>query len=101
MSNLDISRTEFLTTEHNAFEDAPWILKLVEFTKTAIQDPRVKLLGVCFGHQIIARALGVQVSRSAAGWEISVCEVNLTPAGKQLLGLDTLVRFTPAWYLAG
>jgi GMP synthase-like glutamine amidotransferase len=88
-----------LTIEHNAFEDAPWILKLVEFTKRAIQDPRVKLLGVCFGHQIIARALGVQVSRSAAGWEISVCEVNLTPAGKELFGLDTLVCFCLLWYL--
>lgn len=51
----------------------------------------MKLLGVCFGHQIIARALGAQVSRSAAGWEISVCEVSLTPAGKELFGLDTLV----------
>lgn len=94
-----ISRTEFPTTEHNAFEDAPWILKLAEFTKRAIQDPRVKLLGVCFGHQIIARALGVQVSRSAAGWEISVCEVNLTPAGKELFGLDTLVCLCLLWNL--
>ncbi|OJJ56120.1 hypothetical protein ASPSYDRAFT_157286 [Aspergillus sydowii CBS 593.65] len=86
----DVDGIVLTGSKHNAFDDSPWILKLVEFTRNAIQDPRVKLLGVCFGHQIIARALDAQVSRSSAGWEVSVCEVRLTPAGKELFGLDTL-----------
>ncbi|CCG85177.1 putative Class I glutamine amidotransferase [Taphrina deformans PYCC 5710] len=32
----------------------------------------IKLVGICFGHQLIARALGGQVARNPRGWEISV-----------------------------
>ncbi|CBF89987.1 hypothetical protein AN0200.2 [Aspergillus nidulans FGSC A4] len=77
-------------SKHNSFEDHPWILKLVEFTKKAIEHPRVKLLGICFGHQIIGRALGVEVGRNSAGWEIAVCDVDLTEKGKELFGVETL-----------
>ncbi|KAL4919842.1 class I glutamine amidotransferase-like protein [Aspergillus aurantiobrunneus] len=77
-------------SKHNSFEDHPWILKLVEFTKRALEDPRVKLLGICFGHQIIGRALGVEVGRNSAGWEIAVCDVDLTEKGRELFGVETL-----------
>ena len=49
------------------------------------------MVGVCFGHQILARALGAEVGRNDAGWEISVEELALTEAGKGLFGKDTLV----------
>jgi GMP synthase-like glutamine amidotransferase len=83
---------ELTRPEHNSFEDHPWILKLVDFTKRAIEHPRVKILGICFGHQILGRALGVEVGRNNAGWEIAVCDVDLTEKGKELFGVETLVR---------
>ncbi|KAL4931630.1 type 1 glutamine amidotransferase [Aspergillus undulatus] len=77
-------------SKHNSFEDHPWIQKLVEYTQKALAHPRVKLLGICFGHQIIGRALGVEVGRNSAGWEIAVCDVDLTDKGKELFGVETL-----------
>ncbi|KAL4887631.1 class I glutamine amidotransferase-like protein [Aspergillus karnatakaensis] len=77
-------------SKHNSFEDHAWILKLVEFTQKALAHPRVKLLGICFGHQIIGRALGVEVGRNSAGWEIAVCDVDLTQKGREIFGVDKL-----------
>lgn len=48
-------------------------------------------MGICFGHQILARALGARIGRSPDGWEIAVDNVNLTPSGKKLFGKDVLV----------
>ena len=64
----------------------------MEFAKQVLAQDRVRAIGVCFGHQIIARALGVKVGRSDRGWEASVCKVDLTPRGKELFGKDQLVR---------
>ncbi|OLN95729.1 putative glutamine amidotransferase-like protein C13C5.04-like protein 1 [Colletotrichum chlorophyti] len=77
-------------SKHNAFDSDPWILKLVDFTKKAIDTGRVRVIGVCFGHQIIGRSLGVEVKRSELGWEVAVVDVNLTPKGKELFQLDKM-----------
>ncbi|CAG8467006.1 6262_t:CDS:2 [Racocetra fulgida] len=43
----------------SAYEDVPWINRLVDFTKLVIdKHQHIKLIGVCFGHQIVARAVG-------------------------------------------
>lgn len=49
------------------------------------------MVGICFGHQIIARALGTPVQRSTIGWEVSVDQINLTAEGQKLFGVDKLV----------
>ncbi|KAK0641321.1 class I glutamine amidotransferase-like protein [Cercophora newfieldiana] len=73
-------------SKHSAFENDEWITTLVDFTRKAIAHPRVRIVGVCFGHQIVSRALGVPVQRAEAGWEVSVTETQLTPAGQDLFG---------------
>lgn len=78
--------------EHNSFEDRLWINRLVDYTRKAIEHSRVRILGICFGHQIIGRALGTKVGRSDAGWEIAVCNMDLTDQGKKLFGKENLVR---------
>ena len=50
------------------------------------------VVGICFGHQIIGRALGSRVGRNTEGWEIAVSTVDLTEAGKELFGKDVLVQ---------
>jgi GMP synthase-like glutamine amidotransferase len=77
--------------EHNSFEDAPWILRLVDFTKKVLEQDRVRIVGVCFGHQIVGRALGLPVGRSDKGWEISVVPVQLTEMGKDIFQSPNLV----------
>lgn len=82
---------------HNAFDDDPWILRLVEYTQQILAQRRVKIIGVCYGHQIVGRALGAKVARSESGaWEVSVCSVIQTPKGKELFGgKNALVRCLP------
>ena len=44
-------------SRHDAYSDIPWILALRDWIRRA-HDANVKLAGVCFGHQVIAQALG-------------------------------------------
>ncbi|ATY61516.1 class I glutamine [Cordyceps militaris] len=77
-------------SRHNSFDNDPWILKLVEYTRAALATNRVRVVGVCFGHQILSRALGCQVGRNPKGWEVAVTDVELTPQGKEVFGLDKM-----------
>jgi GMP synthase (glutamine-hydrolysing) len=55
-------------------ERAPWMLRAERLVR-AIVDARVPLLGVCFGHQMIAQALGGSVERNPRGREIGTVRV--------------------------
>lgn len=98
-SNDNITKTNHspsLQPGHSAFDSLPWILALVDFVRQALTHPSVRVIGVCFGHQIVGRAMGAKVARSDVGWEISVCGVELSAAGKEVFeGRDTLVRLPP------
>ncbi|KAJ4383117.1 hypothetical protein N0V85_008498, partial [Neurospora sp. IMI 360204] len=76
-------------SKHSAFENDPWILSLTEFVKKTITEGdgkgrTIKVIGVCFGHQIVGRALGNKVERNEKGWEVSVTRVGLTEVGRGL-----------------
>ncbi len=56
-------------SRHGAYEDHPFIAPL----ETLIRDihaAAVPLVGICFGHQIIAQALGGKVEKFAGGWSV-------------------------------
>lgn len=55
-----------------------------------LQQKHVRSIGVCFGHQIIGRALGAPLGRSTRGWETSVTDVKLSEEGVRIFGQDTL-----------
>ncbi|KAA8652454.1 hypothetical protein EYZ11_005080 [Aspergillus tanneri] len=86
----DVDALLLTGSKHNAFDNYPWIVKLVEYTRNAIESSRIKILGICFGHQIIGRALGAKIGRSDIGWEVAVCDVDLTEKGKELFGREKL-----------
>lgn len=48
------------------------------------EQTRVRVIGVCFGHQVIGRALGVEVKRNEKGWEAGILPVPLLPRGKYI-----------------
>jgi GMP synthase-like glutamine amidotransferase len=47
------------------YEPLPWIEPLMEFIRGADQS---RLVGICFGHQVMAQALGGEVIKSPKGW---------------------------------
>ncbi|KAK2737431.1 hypothetical protein FQN57_007521 [Myotisia sp. PD_48] len=86
----DIDAILITGARYNSYDDSPWILKLVKYTKEVLDHDRVRVVGVCFGHQIIGRALGSKVGPNEEGWEVSVYNIDLTEQGKQVLGLEKL-----------
>ena len=47
------------------YEPLPWIAPLFEFIRAAKHG---KMVGICFGHQAMAEALGGHVEKSSKGW---------------------------------
>ncbi|MGB7262605.1 MAG: type 1 glutamine amidotransferase [Albidovulum sp.] len=56
-------------SRHGAYEDHPFIKPLEEFIRNA-RAQNVPIVGICFGHQIIAQALGGKVEKFEGGWAV-------------------------------
>jgi GMP synthase-like glutamine amidotransferase len=53
------------------YEDKPWIATLMEFVRE-LNRRHKKLVGICFGHQLVAQALGGRVEKSPKGWGVGL-----------------------------
>jgi GMP synthase-like glutamine amidotransferase len=60
-----------------AYEDHDWIAPLEQFIRDCAAAPR-KMIGICFGHQIIAQALGGKVEKYPKGWSLGVRRYQVT-----------------------
>ena len=56
-------------SRHGAYENHVWIPPLEKFLKNAVKLSR-PVVGICFGHQILAQALGGKVEKFSGGWSI-------------------------------
>lgn len=54
-------------SKHGVYEDHEWIPPLKAFIRAAAEMKR-PMVGVCFGHQIMAEALGGRAMKSEKGW---------------------------------
>jgi GMP synthase-like glutamine amidotransferase len=66
------SHEAYLITGSRAgvYEDHPWIEPLKAFLRAA--EGKAKLVGICFGHQIMAEAFGGSVEKSDHGWRVGL-----------------------------
>lgn len=60
-------------SRHGVYEDHPWIPPLEQFIRDAFAA-RVPVVGICFGHQIVAQAMGGKVERFAQGWAVGATD---------------------------
>jgi len=60
-------------SRHGVYEDHPFIAPLERFIRDAFARG-VPVAGICFGHQIMAQALGGRVEKFAGGWSVGPAE---------------------------
>jgi GMP synthase-like glutamine amidotransferase len=58
-------------SKSSVYDDKPWIATLREFVRK-LHRRRRKLVGICFGHQLVAEALGGKVEKSPKGWGVGL-----------------------------
>jgi GMP synthase (glutamine-hydrolysing) len=63
-------------SRYGVYEKLDWMLTLEDFIRELAAAGR-PLIGVCFGHQIIAEALGGKVVKSDLGWMVGVQRYDL------------------------
>jgi GMP synthase-like glutamine amidotransferase len=63
-------------SKHGVYEDHNWIAPLEDLIRK-IYAAQMPLIGVCFGHQIIAQALGGKVEKYKGGWSIGHTEYTM------------------------
>lgn len=61
----------------SVFEDKAWIRDTMDFVRRC-QESRIRMVGICFGHQLIAHALGGKAARSENGWGFGIHSARLT-----------------------
>jgi GMP synthase-like glutamine amidotransferase len=55
----------------STYDDEEWIADAEELHRAVIAEER-KYVGICFGHQLLAQALGGKVERAPDGWGVGV-----------------------------
>jgi GMP synthase-like glutamine amidotransferase len=63
-------------SRYGVYEELDWMLVLQDFIRELAAAER-PLIGICFGHQIIAEALGGKVVKSELGWKVGVQRYDL------------------------
>lgn len=73
----------------SAYDALPWIPPLEAFLVEV--RGRAKLVGICFGHQVMAQAFGGVVARSDKGWGLGLHDYGIADAWSSELGNRVVV----------
>jgi GMP synthase-like glutamine amidotransferase len=58
-------------SKFSIYDDEAWIRQLQDYVIT-LAGRQKKLIGICFGHQLIAQALGGRAQKSEKGWGVGL-----------------------------
>jgi GMP synthase-like glutamine amidotransferase len=56
---------------NGAYDEEPWIAALIDFIRRSHAAGK-KMVGICFGHQLLAHALGGRSEKSEKGWGLGL-----------------------------
>lgn len=56
------------------YDDEPWIAQLSAFIRDT-HAAQQKMVGICFGHQILAHSLGGHAEKSPKGWGMGLKQI--------------------------
>lgn len=70
-------------------DQVQWIIDLNHFVTKLVEADSI-IIGICFGAQMLAHALGGTVEPNPLGWEAGYSQINLTPKGKMIFGKETI-----------
>lgn len=74
-------------SRHGVYDDLPWIEPLKGFLLRAY-DADVPIVAICFGHQVLAEALGGRTVKSDKGWGVGVHRYNIHRKPAWMTGVD-------------
>ena len=89
-------------SRHGAYEDHAFIPPLEDFIRR-VHDAGVPMVGICFGHQIIAQALGGKVVKHPGGWAVGAQDYDFggQPVTLNAWHQDQVVALPPGAQVAG
>ncbi len=85
---------------YSVYDDQPWIGRVARMILATVESG-VALLGVCFGHQLIAQTLGGRVDRNPLGPEHGTLPVFFTDAGRTDPLFDGIHDGFPSFHFHG
>jgi len=63
-------------SRHSVYEELPWLPPLVNYLEAVLAAGK-KIIGVCFGHQLMAHHFGGRVASAPQGWGVGVHEARV------------------------
>ncbi len=80
---IDVKPDAFILTgsKYSVYDDLDWINNLKSYLERIVPLNK-PILGICFGHQILAEVLGGIVEKNHLGWELGSYNIELTEAGQ-------------------
>ena len=64
-------------SRYGVYEDRPWIADLMAFVRQCWEQ-EIRMVGICFGHQLIAHALGGETRKADVGWGFGIHSARLS-----------------------
>ena len=83
-------------SEYSVYDDLTWLNSFKYKVLEAINRGK-PILGVCFGHQLLANVLGGTVVKNKLGWEVGYAPIELTSNGANSLLFN---NFSSSFYAA-